>query len=415
MVAIVGSPSSPHTIVVCARLYPTRNPGAVGRNAKALLPEEFPMKDSRYTQLAQVLVHHSIKVKPEDKVLIEAFDIPPDFTVELIDVIAQAGGLPMVSTYHQPVLRALYAHATEAQMKTIGKVERARMEAVDCYIGVRGFHNISEMSDVPSEKMEIYEKHWWHHVHSEVRVKQTRWVVLRWPLASMAQAAGMSTQAFEDFYFRVCTGVDYQQMAEAMKPLQALMDQTDRVCITGPGTDLTFRKKGIATIPCAGQCNIPDGEIFTCPVRDSVDGTIQFNCETLYRGTIFNNIRLVFRNGKIVEAAAGGDTAKLNAILDADEGARYIGEWSLAFNPHILKPMKDILFDEKIAGSFHLTPGQAYEEADNGNRSQIHWDMVCIQRPDYGGGEIAFDGTLVRKDGLFVLPELAGLNPDRLG
>ena len=285
------------------------------------------------------------------------------------------------------------------------------MEAVQCYIGVRGSHNIAEMSDVPKEKMELYEKHWWHPVHSDVRVKKTRWVVLRWPSPSMAQAAGMSTQAFEDFYFKVCAEVDYAQMAEAMKPLHALMDKTDRVRITGQGTDLTFSKKGIATIPCAGEANIPDGEIFTCPIKDSVNGTIQYNCETLYRGTIFNNIKLTFKDGKIIEATAGSDTAKLNEILDADEGARYIGEWSLAFNPHILKPMKDILFDEKIAGSFHLTPGQAYEEADNGNRSQVHWDMVCIQRPEYGGGEIYFDDVLIRKDGLFTLPELAALNP----
>jgi aminopeptidase len=373
------------------------------------------MKDPRYHQLALLLVRHSVRLQPGEKVLIEAFDIPTDFTAELIRVVAEAGGLPLVSTYHQPVLRALYQAATEEQMQTIGKIEKARMESVQCYIGVRGSHNIAEMSDVPPDKMELYEKHWWHVVHSGVRVPSTKWVVLRWPSASMAQAAGMSTEGFEDFYFQVCAGVDYAQMAEAMKPLHALMDRTDRVHITGPGTDLTFSKKGIATVPCSGEANIPDGEIFTCPIRDSVNGVIQFNCETLYRGTIFNNIRLVFAEGKIVEATAGGDTERLNAILDADEGARYIGEWSLAFNPFILKPMKDILFDEKIAGSFHLTPGQAYEEADNGNRSQVHWDMVCIQRPEYGGGEIYFDDLLVRKDGLFVLPELQALNPDHLG
>ncbi|HZO89132.1 MAG TPA: aminopeptidase [Chthonomonadaceae bacterium] len=372
------------------------------------------MKDPRYTDLARLLVQYSIEVHPGDKVLVEAFDIPPDFTIELIEAIVQAGGLPLVSTYQMPVLRALYRAATEEQMRAIGAVERARMEAVQCYIGVRGSHNISELSDVPPEKMALYEKHWWHYVHSQVRVPKTRWVVLRWPHPSMAQAAGMSTETFEDFYFRVCAGVDYAQMAKAMEPLHALMDRTDRVRIAGPGTDLTFSKKDIPTVPCVGDRNIPDGEIFTCPVRDSVNGAIQFNCETLYRGTIFNNIRLVFKDGKIIEATAGSETARLNQILDADEGARYIGEWSIAFNPYILKPMKDILFDEKIAGSFHLTPGQAYEEADNGNRSQIHWDMVCIQRPEYGGGEIYFDDVLVRKDGLFILPELQGLNPDRL-
>jgi aminopeptidase len=356
-----------------------------------------------------------MEVTPGDKVLIEAFDIPVDFTALLIRETAAAGGLPLVSTYHQQVLRALYQVATEDQMKLLGHIERQRMEAVQCYAGVRGSHNITEMSDVPRDRMNLYEKHWWGHVHQEVRVPKTRWVVLRWPTASMAQAAGLSTEAFEDFYFRVCAAVDYGKMARAMEPLHELMDKADRIRLTGPGTELTFSKKNIATIPCFGQRNIPDGEIFTCPVRDSVNGTLQYNCETLYRGTVFSNVRLVFKNGKIIEATAGGETAKLNEILDSDEGARYIGEWSIALNPHILKPMKDILFDEKIAGSFHFTPGQAYEEADNGNRSQIHWDMVCIQRPDYGGGEIRFDDKLIRKDGLFVLPELADLNPDKLG
>jgi aminopeptidase len=355
-----------------------------------------------------------MKVQPGDKALIEAFDIPVEFTAAVIRAVADAGGEPLVSTYQQPVLRALYQSASESQMRTLGRIEQARMEAVQCYAGIRGSNNISEMSDVPREKMELYEKHWWHPVHSEVRVKKTRWVVLRWPTPSMAQLAGMSTEAFEDFYFKVCADVDYGKMAVAMKPLQDLMDKTKRVHITAPGTDLTFGKEGIPSKMCEGGRNIPDGECFTCPVRDEVDGVIQYNCETLYRGTVFSNIRLVFKNGKIVEAT-GSDTAKLNEILDSDEGARYIGEWSLGFNPHITRPMKDILFDEKIAGSFHLTPGQAYEEADNGNRSQVHWDMVLIQRPEYGGGEIYFDDVLIRKDGLFTLPELQGLNPDQLG
>lgn len=375
------------------------------------------MKDPRYTDLAKVLVQHSCQVKPGDKVLIEAFDIPADFTVELIKTVAAAGGVPVVSTYQQQVMRAMFNAASEDQMKLIGAVERQRMEAVQCYIGVRGSNNISEMSDIPRAKMDLYERHWWAHVHQEVRVTKTRWVVMRWPLPSMAQSAGMSTEAFEDFYFRVCAGVDYAKMQRSMKPLEDLMNKTDQVHITAPGTDLRFSIKGIGAVGCWGQRNIPDGECFTCPVKDSVEGVIQFNCETLYRGTVFNGIRLRFEKGKIVEATADsdGNTKKLNEILDSDPGARYIGEWSFGFNPFVMKPMKDILFDEKIAGSFHFTPGQAYEEADNGNRSQVHWDMVLIQRKDHGGGEIYLDGKLVRKDGIFVLPELAGLNPEQLG
>ncbi len=374
------------------------------------------MKDPRFTTLAQLLVRHSCEVQPGERVLIEAYDIPTDFTAELIRAVDAVGGLPIVSTYHMAVQRALYQVATEGQMASIAAYERSRMEAVQAYIGVRGSTNISDPSDVPADRMALYEKHVFTKVHAEVRVPKTKWVVLRWPNASMAQAAGMSTEAFEDFYFQVCSGVDYARMNDAMVPLKERMDQTSDIHITGPGTDLRFSKAGIATIPCAGERNIPDGEIFTCPIRDSVNGTIRFNCETLYRGSVFNGISLRFEQGRIVTAEAdGGLTAKLNSILDADDGARYIGEWSLGLNPYILKPMKDILFDEKIAGSFHLTPGQAYEEADNGNRSQIHWDMVLIQRSEYGGGEIYFDGELVRKDGLFVPDDLLGLNPDRLG
>jgi aminopeptidase len=375
------------------------------------------VKDPRYTKLANVLVKHSCKVRRGEKVLIEAYDIPVDFTTELIRTVADAGGLPLVSTYHQRVLRALYKSATEEQMKFLGKVERMRMKGVQAYIGARGSHNITETADVPREKMTLYEKHLWKPVHSEVRVKETKWVVLRWPTPSMAQAAGKSTEAFEDFYFDVCAGVDYAAMSRAQKPLVKLLNKTKTVRITGPGTELSFSKKGIPAVECSGERNIPDGECFTCPVKDSVNGTITFNTETLYRGTIFNNIKLTFHQGRITTASADSpaNTKKLNEILDADDGARYIGEWSLAFNPFITAPMKDILFDEKIAGSFHLTPGQAYEEADNGNRSQVHWDMVMMQDLPHGGGEIYFDDVLVRKDGLFVRDELKGLNPDRLG
>jgi aminopeptidase len=228
----------------------------------------------------------------------------------------------------------------------------------------------------------------------------------------MAQMAGMSTEAFEDYFFKVCT-LDYSRMKSGMKALKALMENTDQVRIKGPGTDLTFSIKGISAIACGGQHNIPDGEVFSCPVRDSVEGHVQFNAPTIYQGTAFDSVRLAFKKGKVVEASAN-NTERLNAILDSDEGARYIGEFALGFNPYIQEPMRDILFDEKIAGSFHFTPGQAYERADNGNRSQVHWDLVCIQRPEYGGGEIYFDHQLVRKDGLFVPKEIQALNPEHL-
>ena len=372
------------------------------------------MLDPRMQRLAELLVRHSVRVQPGEKVLIEAYDIPTDMTVALIKAVAAVGGQPLVSTYQQPVLRALYQAASADQMQLIGAVERQRMEGVQCYIGMRGSHNTSEMSDVPRDKMDLYERHWWNHVHSQVRVPKTKWVVLRWPSPAMAQSAGMSTEAFEDYYFNVCAGVDYDAMQRAMEPLEALMRRTDQVHIKGPGTDLRFSIKGIGVVPCFGERNIPDGEIYTCPVKTSVEGYITYNCETLYRGTLFTNVHFAFDQGKIVKAEAGANTAKLNEILDSDDGARYLGEWSFGVNPYISNPMRDTLFDEKIAGSFHLTPGQCYKEASNGNDSQIHWDIVCRQDPAVGGGEIWFDGVLIRKDGRFVLPELQGLNPEAL-
>jgi aminopeptidase len=317
-----------------------------------------------------------------------------------------------VTLKNNHVLRELYREATEEQMQLCGDVELARMKEMDAYIAMRGSHNIAEFSDVPSDRMQLYQTHWLQPVHFQERVPNTRWVVLRWPSPSMAQQAEMSTEEFEDFYFEVCC-LDYARMGEAIAPLKELMERTDQVRITGPDTDLRFSIKDIPAIACCGDRNIPDGECFTAPVKDSIEGHIHFNARTLYNGTIFSDVRLEFKDGKVVDAT-GSDDARLNEILDSDEGARYVGEFALAFNPFIQEPMLDILFDEKIAGSFHFTPGNAYDEADNGNRSDVHWDMVMIQRPEHGGGEIRFDDVLIRKDGLFVLPELEGLNPENL-
>jgi aminopeptidase len=284
--------------------------------------------------------------------------------------------------------------------------ELARMKKMDAYIAIRGSNNISELADVPVERMKLIAKKL--RPVQDHRVKKTKWVVLRWPTPAMAQQAGMSTEAFEDFFFKVCT-LDYRKLQPGMKALKALMEKTNNVQIKGPGTDLRFSIKGIASIICGGDRNIPDGEVFSCPVKESVEGHVTFNAPSIYQSTPFDNIRLEFRDGKIVEATSN-QTKRLNAILDSDAGARYIGEFSLGCNPYIMHPMRDILFDEKIAGSFHFTPGEAYQEADNGNRSQVHWDMVSIQRKDYGGGEIFFDSKLVRKNGEFVPKSLRSLN-----
>ena len=369
------------------------------------------MSDPRYHRLAETLVGHAARLQPGERVLVESFDTDPAFLGVLIDQIASVGAIPFVETRSTSVLRHLYLHATEAQMAAIGEHERSRMLGMDAYIGIRGAENALEMSDVPAEKMALYQKLWWKPV-ADRRVNHTKWVVLRWPTPAFAQAAGKSTEAFSDFYFDVCT-LDYAKMARAMEPLHSRMLAADRVRLTGKNTDLRFSIKEIGAVMCSGERNIPDGECYSCPVRDSVEGTIQFNTASLYQGTRFEDIRFVFEKGKIVEATAN-ETERLNAILDTDEGARYIGEFSLGFNPFVKTPMLDTLFDEKIDGSFHFTPGQAYAEADNGNKSQVHWDLVFIQRPEYGGGEVWFDDELIRKDGRFLPDDLLGLNPENL-
>lgn len=370
------------------------------------------MLDPRMTRLADVLVNYSTAMKSGEKVLIEAIDVPPEFVCELIRVVRAAGADPLVTLKSNRVQRALMMHGSESQMNLIAEVEATRMGAVQAYIGVRGSGNIAELSDVPPTAHRLYQDTVWKRVHQDIRVPKTRWVVLRWPHSAMAQQANMSTEAFENFYFDVCT-MDYAKMARAMKPLVDWMQRTDRVRIVGPGTELNFSIKGIPAIPCDGKLNIPDGEVFTAPVRDSVNGFIQFNARTIYQSVIHDNVRLEFKNGRVVSATST-NTEHLNKLLDSDEGARYIGEFAIGFNPYVTKPMLDILFDEKIAGSFHFTPGQAYEIADNGNRSIIHWDLVCLQDDSHGGGEIWFDETLIRKNGLFVVEDLKGLNPDQL-
>jgi aminopeptidase len=368
------------------------------------------MTDPRYAKLAKLLVEYSTALKKGDRVLLDLVDVPDEFSIELVRRARAAGAIPILEARHTRLNRELLRQTSREHATLVRDLELFRMRKMQAYIAVRGASNANENADVPSDRMALFSR-----ITRPVlnyRVGKTRWCVLRWPTPSMAQGAGMSTEAFEDLYFDVCT-MNYRRMARAMVPLERRMKKTDKVRIKAPGTDLTFSIRGIGAKMCKGDRNIPDGEVFSCPVKNSVNGRIQFNTPTVYTGTKFENVCLEFSNGKIVKATAN-QTRRLNEILDTDAGARYTGEFSLGFNPHILNPICDTLFDEKIAGSLHLTPGQAYEECNNGNRSAVHWDLVLIQRPDWGGGEIWFDGELIRKNGLFLPKDLKPLNPVNL-
>ncbi len=370
------------------------------------------MQDERITKLAKNLINYSCSLKKGEKVLIEAKGIDYMLVNALIKETYKAGGFPFVEIYDNRVTREMLFGLTEEHAKLRAEFDKARMEKMDAYIGIRGGENCNELSDVPEENLKIESEFYSHPVHHEIRVKKTKWVVLRYPNQGMAQQAGMSTDAFEDFYFKVCN-LDYSKMDRAMDALKARLDRADKVRLTAKNTDITFSIKGIGSKKCSGERNIPDGEIYTAPVKDSVNGTITFNAPSVENGFKFENVSLTFKDGKIIDATAN-DTEKLNAILNTDEGARYVGEFAFGVNPYIIKPMGDILFDEKISGSIHFTPGCCYDDCYNSNVSAIHWDLVLIQTKEYGGGEIYLDGELIRKDGLFVPEDLLCLNPENL-
>lgn len=368
--------------------------------------------DARIEKLAKTLVHFSTKVQPNDNVLIEAVNEDQQLVKALIREVYAAKAKPFVWLRKTPVERELAKGYSEEQLKLRAEADAKFMEQMNVYIGYSAVENDSEMRDIPTDNMELYSRLYSEPVHGSIRVPHTRWCVLRFPTPAMAQAASMSQEGFEDFFYDVCT-MDYSRMERAMEPLKKLMEKTDRVRIVGPGTDLSFSIQGMPAIKCAGEANIPDGEIYSAPIKDSVNGVLSYNTPSMMSGFTFENIRLTFKDGKIIEASAN-DSERINQIFDMDEGARYIGEFAIGVNPYITKPMKNTLFDEKIMGSFHFTPGAAYDDCFNGNRSALHWDLVCIQTEAYGGGEMYFDDVLIRKDGRFVLPELEGLNPENL-
>ena len=363
-------------------------------------------------KLAHNLVNYSCALKKGEKVLIDAIGVPNDLPIAIVEETYKVGAYPFVNVIDNSIQRAIYSGLNEEQTKLWADIDSVRMKNMDAYIGIRGGDNSFELSDVDGDKMAIYQNFYSLPVHHNIRVKQTKWVVLRYPTPSMSQQAQMSTEAFSRYYFDVCN-LDYSKMDRAMNALKALMDKTDKVRIVAPETDLTFSIKGINAVKCAGKLNIPDGEVYTAPVKNSVNGTIKYNAPSIEQGLKFENVKLTFKDGKIVEAT-GNYTEKLNEIFNTDEGARFVGEFAIGVNPYVTKPIGDILFDEKISGSIHFTPGCCYDDAFNGNISSIHWDLVLIQLENYGGGGIYFDDVLIRKNGIFVLDELKPLNPENL-
>ncbi|HEX9079963.1 MAG TPA: aminopeptidase [Desulfuromonadaceae bacterium] len=366
------------------------------------------MKDPRISQFAEILVDYSTQVKKGDVVLINASGLEAAPLVkELYALCLKRGAKYVEYGFSVPEIdRSLYNLASKQQLAYFPQHKLDFYKQLTVYIGISAGDNSMVMANARQEAMVAYQKLTKPLV--DQRVKHTRWVVTRYPTHSAAQEARMSLEEYEDYLFSACC-IDWKAESKKQEKLKRLMDRTGKVRILAPGTDLGFSIEGLPGIKCDGRFNMPDGEVFTAPVRDSVQGHITYNCPSIYQGKEYNGVRLEFRDGRIVKATAeAGMTGPLNKILDTDEGARYIGEFSLGINPGIRQPMRNILFDEKIFGSIHFTPGQAYDECDNGNRSAVHWDMVCILTD---GGEIWFDDVLIQKNGKFVHKDLLELNP----
>ena len=367
--------------------------------------------DKRIEQLAKNIVNYSCNIQKGERVLINSNGIEAFPLVNaIIREVYNVGGYPYVDINSSVVLREIIKGATEEQFQEIAEIDRQRMDMMDAFIGIGSNENTSELADVASDRMSIYSRIYAKPI-LDTRLKK-KWVVLRYPNNSLAQSFGTSLEGFEDYYYKVCN-LDYGKMSLAMDNLVDLMNKTDKVRIVGGKTDITFSIKNIPAIKCAGEMNIPDGEVYTAPVKQSINGVIAYNTPSEYEGFTYDNVVLEFKNGKIINATAN-NSERINKVFDTDDGARYVGEFAIGVNPYITKPMKNILFDEKISGSIHFTPGNAYDDADNGNRSAIHWDLVLIQTEEFGGGEIYFDDVLIRKNGIFVLDELKCLNPDNL-
>ena len=367
---------------------------------------------SKMDELANLIVSYSLAVTPGEKVLIESWDEADDLTGALQEAVLEAGGIPFLDRQNASLQRTFLMHASPDAMCRRADLELVRMREMDGYVAIRKADNCYENSDVPEAQMAL-----WNRVTAELRRERmvhTKWCVLRYPGPSMAQLCHMSTEAFQAYFFSVCC-LNYAEMSRKAAALENLMKATDKVRIKAKDTDLTFSIKGCKGGPAfpndtgCGRLNLPDGEVGGGVVKESVNGRITYNVPSVYNGRTFQQISFTIEKGKIVKAVCNGtesDQLALNAILDTDEGARYFGEFSLGINPMVKKAIGDILFDEKMWGSLHFTPGHA--------PSAIHWDLVLSQRSEDGGGEIWFDDKLVRRDGLFVLPELMDLNPDRI-
>lgn len=365
------------------------------------------MLDPRLKKLGDTLIHYSCSIQKGDKVLIEATKNCGDLVKYLIKECYSCGAVPFVIFRESDIRREIILGGNKEQYELMAQSQNIIMNMMDARIEITEYDNFYEMNDIPISKRQLFQKHFFQNVYADNGIK--KWVTVGYPTKTMAQRFGMSTEQFENFYFSV-VNENYKELSEKMLPLKDYLDNGKNVQIRSNNTDLSFNIEECKAFICDGKINLPDGEVFIAPDKYSANGNITFNADALYQGYNFSNISLTFENGRVVTATSDYNQDVLNKILNTDEGSSYIGEFAIGTNPNINRIIKNILYDEKILGSFHVALGRAHFQSDNGNKSAIHWDLVSQLNERFGGGEIIIDDELILQDGIFIPHDLKPLN-----
>ncbi len=368
------------------------------------------MADIRIRKLAQILVDHSTRVQPGDRILIEATTLAESLVRELYTLILERGGQPHLALALPDQDELFFAHAREAQLDFIPTFQKLAYETFEGRIRIASSGNPRALSNCDPARLARYQAAVAPILHAQMQrgaAGQFKWVSTLFPTAAYAMEASMGLHEYEDFVFRACHAneevadpVAYWQgvQAEQRRIIERIQGH-DQVCLRGPNVDLKLSIKGRTFQNAAGECNMPDGEIFTGPVEDSLNGWVYYNYPAVYQGRVVEGVRLVFEHGQVVQASAASNEDLLLRMLESDAGARYVGEFAIGTNYGIDRSTHTILFDEKIGGSFHMALGSGYPETGSLNKSVIHWDMICDLKQD---SEIIMDGETVYRNGKFV-------------
>ncbi|MCL4873421.1 aminopeptidase [bacterium] len=356
------------------------------------------MPDPRVKRLASILVNHSLGVKKNDTVLISSStELAKPLVLEVFREVLKAGGHPTTSIGFEETSNIFFDTATKEQVAFFPKTKLFEAKNIDCFVNIRASANKKALSNVDART--VGERSKVLRPISEEIVNRKRWILCNFPTNGLAQEADMSLEEYEDFVYSA-TNIDWNKVRQKEMKLKAALDRAKEVRIVGKDTDLKIGIAGRKSIPCYGERNMPDGEVFLSPQEDSAEGYIYYEMPAIYQGREVTGIRLRFKGGKVVEASADKNEDFLIAMLDTDKGARFLGELGVGVNYGIQKFTKDILFDEKIGGTVHLAVGRSYEEAGGKNISAIHWDMIKDLRK---GGAIYLDGKAIQKNGKFLI------------